>query len=52
MEQKFDEGKEIEKEEGEKIGIAKTAKKLLKEGLDVQFIHKITGLTVEEINSL
>ena len=48
------------REEGEKIGIEKgerkkaieTAKKMKHEGLDIQLISKVTGLTIEEVAKL
>ena len=39
-------------EEGIKQGKKETAKKMKEEGLDIELIKKVTGLTEEEINSL
>lgn len=39
-------------EKGIEQGKKETAKKMKEEGLDIELIKKITGLTEEEINSL
>ena len=46
------EGEKIGKEEGKKEKSIEIAKNMLKEGLDVNLISKLSGLTVEEINEL
>lgn len=45
-------GEKIGLERGEKVGILQTAKKMKDCNTDVEFIRKITGLSLEEINSL
>ena len=40
------------KEEGLKEGVIKTAKNMLKMGLDNEIISKATGLSIKEINNL
>jgi predicted transposase/invertase (TIGR01784 family) len=56
LEQKFDEGKAEgraeAKAEAKAEGKAEVAKNLLKEGLTVQDIQKVTGLSEEDITSL
>lgn len=52
MAQKFDEGKAEGLAEGEKSAQIKIAKKLLKQGLKVDQIKLITGLSKDEIKSL
>ena len=39
-------------DDGEKTGIMKTAKKMLKDGLNINTIAKYTGLSKEEIKKL
>ena len=39
-------------DDGEKAGIMKTAKKMLKDGLNINSIAKYTGLSKEEIENL
>lgn len=48
----FNNGEEIGLKEGEKNGILKTAKNLLKMQFSVQDIAKATGLSKEEIKNL
>ena len=43
---------EQEKRNGFQEGIKQTAHKLLEENMDIEFISKVTGLTVEEINEI
>jgi predicted transposase/invertase (TIGR01784 family) len=46
------EGEQIGIQKGEQIGIQKTVVNALKSGLDVDTIHKITGVSKEEIRKL
>ena len=46
------EGIELGKQEGIELGVLQTAKKLLKENVDINIISKSTGLSIEEINKL
>ena len=46
------EGEKIGKEEGKKEKSIEIAKNMLKEGLDVNLISKLSGLTIDEINNL
>jgi predicted transposase/invertase (TIGR01784 family) len=46
------EGKLEGKEEGIIIGKRETARRLIRKGMDDQFIREITGLDLEEISSL
>ena len=39
-------------DDGEKAGIIKTAKKMLKDGLNINSVAKYTGLSLEEIKEL
>ena len=48
----YNQGIEKEIEKGIEQGKKETAKKMKEEGLDIELIKKITGLTEEEINSL
>jgi predicted transposase YdaD len=48
MDQKYDEGKI----EGKFEGRWETAKNMLKEGANIQFIVKVTGFSKEELMSL
>lgn len=60
LEKKFEDGEKVGIEKGEKIGIekgektasARIAKNLLKQGLKIQDVQKITGLSKQEIASL
>ena len=45
MAQKFDEGEKLGIEKGEKAALLKVAKNLLKQGLSIQNIKTITGLS-------
>jgi predicted transposase/invertase (TIGR01784 family) len=45
-------GKLEGRQEGEQIGIQKTVVNALKSGLDVETIHKITGVSKDEIRKL
>lgn len=51
LEQIRKEGQEKGREEGKREALLETAKTMLKEGCTPVFIQKITGLTIEEINS-
>ena len=46
------EGREEGRAEGELNALRKTAQTMKKEGLDIQLISRITGLTIEEIEKL
>ena len=48
----YNQGIEKGIEKGIEQGKKETAKKMKEEGLDIELIKKITGLTEEEINSL
>jgi predicted transposase/invertase (TIGR01784 family) len=56
MAQKFDEGKiegeKIGLKKGEKTALLKVVKNMLKQGLEIQSIEKMTGLSKKEIESL
>jgi predicted transposase/invertase (TIGR01784 family) len=52
VETAFDEGKIEGKIEGARLKVIEVAKKLIKKGLDDEFISEATGLSVEEVNDL
>jgi predicted transposase/invertase (TIGR01784 family) len=52
MAAEFQKGEQIGIQKGEQIGIQKTVVNALKSGLDVETIHKITGVAKEEIRRL
>jgi predicted transposase YdaD len=52
LEAGLEEGKKIGLEEGEKIGVSKIVLSLQKNGLGLDEISKLIGLTVEEVQGL
>ena len=48
----IEEGREEGRAEGELNALRKTAQTMKMEGLDIQLISRITGLTIEEIEKL
>jgi len=48
----FQEGIEEGREEGREEAIIENAKKMIMMGFDIDTIHKITGLTIDKINSI
>ena len=48
----LDQGKEEGRQEGTKITLRKTAKKMLEQGIAISVIHAVTDLSKEEILSL
>jgi predicted transposase/invertase (TIGR01784 family) len=49
---RFEDGEEKGREEGREEGREQTAKNALKEGASPEFIQKITGLSIEDIEKL
>ena len=48
----IEETKRLEREAGKKEGKVEVTKKMLEEGIDIEVISKVTGLTKEEIEKL